>query len=188
MEGKDFIAMVLIAFLSLWGTLYLETDLKDYFVPELFVILLLIIVAVGIFYGIAAGKDWAWPSLALFFLIAAANCVLIYIAAGNTTPFTVTACINLVGFVVAVSRSVSHGFAKIEELPALPPLPPAPEQDEQEEGDLMNSLETYEVEPDIFQYEEDKPEEEVIAPKERAAAPAGKKKKRKPKQRKRKKR
>lgn len=150
MDGRDFIAAVLIVFLSLWGALYLETGLANYFVLELFVILLLTITASGILYGIAAEKDWAWPTLAAFFLLALVNCTLIYLEARNTTPFVITSFVNLAGFAVGVSMALKTGPAKSRQLPELQPEPEVYEAETYEENDLTQDLETYEIEPEAL--------------------------------------
>ncbi len=67
MRGMDFIGIVLLFFLSLWGALYLEAAMGPYFLFELFVILLLIIVSIGILYAILSNKKWAWHTATAFF-------------------------------------------------------------------------------------------------------------------------
>ncbi len=134
MDGKDFIAVVLIVFLSLWGMLYLEADLVEYFLLELFVILLLVIIASGILYGIATEKDWAWSAMTAFFAFALVNTVIVFMATRNTTPFFLTLFVNIVGFTLCAARAVSLEVIpgstgmpapdeREEQIPDLPPMP-----------------------------------------------------------------
>ncbi len=134
MDGKDFIAVVLVVFLSLWGMLYLEADLVEYFLLELFVILLLVIIASGILYGIATEKDWAWSAMTAFFAFALINTVLVFMATRNTTPFFLTLFVNIVGFTLCAARAVNLEVIpgntgmpapdeREEQIPDLPPMP-----------------------------------------------------------------
>lgn len=154
MDSRDFITMVLIVFLSLWGALYLEADLAQYFVAELFIILLFIIAAVGVLYGLAAGKEWAWPSTSLFFLASLANCIFIYALAGNTMPFVVTSIINIVGIGAGASRLMGSDKEKVE-IPELPPMPEvSAEPDERiyhvDESDLVSHIDVADYNEDNF--------------------------------------
>ena len=133
MGWRDFIAVVLIVFLSLWGMLYLESDLVEYFLLELFVILLLVIIASGILYGIATGKDWAWSAMTAFFAFALINTVIVFMATRNTTPFVLALFVNIAGFVLCAARAVSFEFIPAStgmplpndegQIPDLPPMP-----------------------------------------------------------------
>lgn len=152
MDSRDFITMVLIAFLSLWGALYLEADLSQYFVAELFIILLFIIAAVGIFYGLAADKEWAWPSISLFFLASLINCIFIYAYAGNTVPFVVTSIINIVGISAGTSKLMNFEVEEAE-IPQLPPIHNV-NPDERiyhlEESELIDHIDVADYDEDSF--------------------------------------
>ena len=157
MDSRDFITMVIIAFLSLWGALYLEADLTQYFVAELFIILLFIIAAVGVFYGLAAGREWAWPSSSLFFLASLANCIFIYSFAGNTTPFVVASLINIVGIGAGASRLMNFeakDAQKDAQIPELPPMPEVYSGDERiyhvDESDLIDHIDVADYDEDSF--------------------------------------
>ena len=180
MARKEFTTMVLIFFLSLWGALYLESGLAEYFVLELFIILILVISAAGILYGLALEKDWAWASVSVFFIASLANCIFVYIFAGNTTPFVVLSAINILG-VWAGATKIGINLQD-SRIPELPPMPEAydsvPEEriyriDESDlvshidvdEYDDLGNLETFEIEP-----------EKAIAPARKSGSSAGKRK------------
>lgn len=97
MRGRDIIGIVLVTFLCLWGTLYLETGMQEFFVLELFIILLMIIVSAGIFYGAALEKKWAWKSAFAFFIFAALNCTFVYLFTGNLVPYAVAFLSSVAG-------------------------------------------------------------------------------------------
>jgi hypothetical protein len=161
MGWRDFIAVVLIVFLSLWGMLYLEADLARYFLLELFVILLLVIIASGILYGIATEKDWAWSAMTAFFAFALINTVLVFMATRNTTPFFLTLFVNIVGFILCAARAV-----KLEVIPGNSGMPAPNEREEQipdlppmhvypaKESDLVGHIDVDE-EPEDRIYESD---------------------------------
>jgi len=154
MDGRDFITMVLIVFLSLWGALYLEVDLTQYFVAELFIIFLFIISAIGILYGLAKEEDWAWPSTSLFFIAALINCIFVYIYARNTTPFIVTSVINIVGIGAGVSKLMN----KETNLPELPPMPEEERIYHIDEAELVDHIDFEEDDLaglETFNYEEE---------------------------------
>ncbi len=178
MGGKDFIAVLVLAFLSLWLAVYLETGLESYFVLELFVILLLIILSTGIFYGIVSGKKWAWHALSFFFLAVLINCTLVYIATSNKPIFFFASFINLAGFIVGASRAIrTRGVDNQNNKQSQIEMPPKPDKYEVE--DYLNILETFEFEPEVLELKE----EEAKTTKKRAKT-AGKRKKTKPKARK----
>ena len=121
MGGKDFIAAVLIVFLSLWSALYLETSLKSYFVLELFVIVILLIVSAGILYAIFTGKTWAWNASAVFFLAGLINSIFLYFGTRSVSPFLIALFSNLAGLALAGSNSfnaepVNNSYGEKNEL------------------------------------------------------------------------
>ncbi len=135
MGGKEFIAWVMVVFLSLWSALYLETGLENYFVLELFVILLLIIISVGILYSLAAGKEWVWGALLIFFAVSIINSILVYLEAGNTTPFMLALFVNIAGIIMAVSKHPNISLT--DDAPAMPTSPVY----HVEERDLISNME-----------------------------------------------
>jgi hypothetical protein len=134
MGGKDFIAAVLIVFLSLWSMLYLETSLKSYFMPELLIILVFLIVSTGILYSILTGKEWAWNAAAVFFFAAIVNSILLYFGTKSLTPFLVALFSNLAGLALAGSNAV-----KIE---------PISNSLYEEKNEIFDALETYDLQTD----------------------------------------
>ncbi len=187
MDWRDFIAMVLIVFLSLWGMLYLESDLAGYFLLELFIILLFIIIASGILYGLGSGKDWAWSAMTAFFAFALINTVIVFAATRNMTPFVLTVFVNLAGFAVCAARAVNLEVIPAENEEQIPDLPPMPVC-HIDESDLIDPIDTDEVEdyPELeaFDYEHlvEKKEVKKVSRKKAAGKKkpsAGKKKRKK---------
>jgi len=150
MEWRDFIAVVLVVFLSLWGMLYLESDLTSFFMLELLIIFLFIIVSLGILYGLASEQDWAWSAMTAFFAFAAINTVLIFLLTKNTTPFMLTLFVNVIGFALCGAKAFNLESPEGPS-PTIPDLPPMPVY-HMEESDLIDhidaepfeELETYE--------------------------------------------
>lgn len=138
MEAKDFITALVVVFLSLWGALYLETGLSAYFVLELFVILLLVLAATGILYGIASGKEWGWHALFAFFIVSIINSTAVYSSAKSVTPFALTLLANFGGILFIVSRKPGR-FSPEEQGYKGTRLYHL------DESDLVNHLETYEI-------------------------------------------
>ncbi|MBN2111962.1 hypothetical protein JW707_02570 [Candidatus Woesearchaeota archaeon] len=103
MGGKDFIAVVLIVFLSLWSMLYLETSLENYFMLELLVLVLFLIISTGILYSIFVKKEWAWGAAAVYFAAAVVNSVFLYFGTKSLTPFLVALLSNIAGIALAGS-------------------------------------------------------------------------------------
>lgn len=133
MSGKDFIAAVLIVFLSLWSMLYLETNLKNYFMLELLVILLLVIVFSGVLYAILTEKEWAWNAAAALFFAAMINSVFLYFGTRSAAPFFVALFSNLAGLVLAGSNAV-----KVEPI----------NNSYKERNEIKDASETYDLEFD----------------------------------------
>lgn len=154
MDRKDFLAMVLIVFLSLWGMLYLESDLAEHFLLELFVILLFIIIASGILYSLGSEKDWAWSAMTAFFAFAMINTVLVFAATRSMTPFVLTLFVNLAGFAVCAARAVKLEVIPAEKEEPIPDLPPMPVY-HINESDLIDHIDTDEVEdyPELEAYD-----------------------------------
>jgi len=193
MDRKDFIGIVLVVFLSLWGMLYLEADLASYFMEELFVILIFTIISIGLLYGIATEKDWAWSAMTAFFAFAAINTVIVYLATGNATPFLLTLFVNIAGFGVCGANAVNFEFipsqmpSPEEDIPDLPPMPVTEDHIYHvDESDLIDhvevELETYKEEPFIARNAPKVSNKKRVAGKKNLAKP-GKKKSAKKKKR-----
>ena len=152
MEWKDFIAVVLVVFLSLWGMLYLESDLTSFFMLELLAILLFIIIASGILYGVASEKDWAWSALTAFFALASINTVLVFLLTKNTTPFMLTLFVNIIGFAGCGAKAVNFEFPQETPSPreeGIPDLPPMPVY-HIDESDLISHVEAEPMEIETY--------------------------------------
>lgn len=105
MGNKDFVASVLIVFLSLWSMLYLETSLENYFFFELFILLLMIILFTGALYGIASKKEWAWKLSFALFIAGSLNSFLLYAETRLTMPFFVALLSNFAGISLSAPKA-----------------------------------------------------------------------------------
>ena len=132
MKGMDFIGIVLLFFLSLWSALYIESAMDKFFLLELFVILLLIIVCFGIIYAMFSGRKWAWHSAAGFFLIALVNCVFVFYFTRDKIPFAVCLFVNAAGFGTSIVKFsgdflLDHSFQKPKTPPSVHFISPKPD-------------------------------------------------------------
>ena len=134
MKGMDFIGIVLLFFLSLWSALYMESSMKKFFMPELFAILLLIIIGFGITYALFSGRKWAWHSAAGFFLIALFNCAFMFYFTREKVPFAVCLFVNAAGLGTSVVKFSGDFLAGLSfQKPSMPPEPSAVQSPKPEE-------------------------------------------------------
>lgn len=100
---------IVLAVLSLVGTLWLEQELVRYVAWELAGILILVLVALVIAFGAWLRARWTWPLATLFFAVAAANATLIFISIQEAfLPYLLLLGVNLVGFLFSAMQ-LGHG-------------------------------------------------------------------------------
>jgi hypothetical protein len=102
-------SFIILAAISLVGTLFLEQQLIRYVKWELIGILLLILAALLVAFGSWLRAKWTWPLAGLFFAVAAANITLIFISIQEAfLPYLALLGVNVVGFVFAAAQ-MGHG-------------------------------------------------------------------------------
>lgn len=102
-------SFVVLAVLSLIGTLWLEQELVRYVAWELAGILILVLVAVVIAFGSWLRAKWTWPLAGLFFAVSAANVTLIFISIKEALiPYLILLGLNILGFLFAAAQ-MGHG-------------------------------------------------------------------------------
>jgi len=154
MRGRDIIGIVLVTFLCLWGTLYLETGMQEFFVLELFIILLMIIVSAGIFYGAALEKQWAWKSAFAFFIFSALNCTFVYLLTRDFVPYAVALLSSVAGIGASALKSgmdFSAGFGPKQHTPKPYYSKPSPAQSHKKR--MLDAIKRYHHENPYYESE-----------------------------------
>jgi len=98
------IGSVLLLFLTFAGTLWLETQLKANFMPELFLVCVGVFVAFLLVVGESTKRRWVWRWSTIFYAVAMANLAFLFLATKNLLVFAATLLIVVIGFIRAVSR------------------------------------------------------------------------------------
>jgi len=105
--GIEVITTIVLLFLMLLGTLFLETQLKTHFQFEVIVLIIGIIGGVILLIGEASRKKWVWPFSSIFHSLALGNLALLFVWTQNYIVSLVTLFITLIGLL--------RSFAKIDE-------------------------------------------------------------------------
>lgn len=98
------IGSVLLLFLTFAGTLWLETQLKANFMPELFLVCVGVFVAFLLIVGESTKRRWVWRWSTIFYAVAMGNLAFLFLATKNLLVFAATLLIVVIGFIRAVSR------------------------------------------------------------------------------------
>jgi hypothetical protein len=104
MNGEYFRITLMIMFLSFLGTVYLEPALKNFHMVELLVIIVGLIFAFLVLYGIATGKRWAWPAATIFFSLALINTSLIWAYHTLSAALIGTYFFEIIGLLLAFAN------------------------------------------------------------------------------------
>ena len=102
--GGNIIWTTILMFLSLWGAVYLETGMQQYFLTEMLLIGLLVLVGVLAVMLLAQHKRDGWKVTALFFGAALVNMLLVYSLVRGGVGIVVVGIINLMGLVLSVGK------------------------------------------------------------------------------------
>lgn len=104
MKGEYFRITLLVMFLSFLGTIYLEPSLTKFHFVELLIIIVGMIFAFLVLYGIARGKRWAWPAATIFFSLALINTSLIWAYYTLSTALVGTYFFQIIGWLLAIAN------------------------------------------------------------------------------------
>lgn len=104
MNGEYFRITLLVMFMSFLGTIYLEPSLSSFHFAELFVIIIGLVFAFLVLYGIATGKRWAWPAALIFFSLALINTSLIWAYYRLSTALVGTYFFEAAGWLLAIAN------------------------------------------------------------------------------------
>jgi|GEM_PF-6406265 len=114
---------VILAALSLVGTLYLSQELTRHVYWELAGILALTLGAILVLFGQWLRARWAWPLAALFFAASAANITLMYVSMQEALlPYLALLALNIVGFAFSVMQLGKHHERSLEEYATVEPV------------------------------------------------------------------
>lgn len=128
-------SFVILAVISLVGTLYLEQELTHYVAWEMLGMLALIFVALVAVIGTWLRAKWAWIASSLFFIASAANLTLIIISIQEAMlQYLVLMLINVLGFVLSITQAGQSSAKSIEQYASVEPVEldnimPEPEQE-----------------------------------------------------------
>lgn len=156
------ITTIVLLFLMLLGTLFLETKLAAHFQFEVIVLIIGIIGGVILLVGEAGRKKWVWPFSSIFHSLALGNLILLFVWTQNYVVSLVTIFITLIGLL--------RSFAKIDEQ----------EWESQMDSDDSLQLDTYDANKSVYANSPDYANpvihaDAVIAPKRKATRKKAKK-------------
>lgn len=104
---KPFLFTVIVMFILFLSMISAIFDLEGgFFKFEAFLIILFLIIAIILTYGVGKCKRWAWPGLLLFFSINWINELVIYArTTGSIKQFSLPLMITGLGFLVALIKA-----------------------------------------------------------------------------------
>ena len=105
MRAKPIYSMViLIFFISIIGLTNLILNIRDFFIPELLVLLLFIISAVIITYNLYNQRRTAWIMSLFFFVAYLINITFLYFYSQNQALFVLLMLTTIIGFILSIEN------------------------------------------------------------------------------------
>jgi hypothetical protein len=99
--GKLLTTLVILV-LNFVLAIFVETKLKAFFTLELVFVVLGMLLALILLFGIATGSRWAWPFGTIFFSLSLANAVFLFWNSGAWLSFVLLLLFNVFGLLMAV--------------------------------------------------------------------------------------